>query len=47
MTSLLYQVLMERMRRRAELGLAMLDRYADAFVTSEPGATGLAVPVPR
>jgi hypothetical protein len=33
--------------RRAELGLAMLDRYADTFVTSEPGAAGLAVPVIR
>ncbi len=41
-------VLLGRERvRRAELGLAMLDRYPGAFVTSEPGAEGLAVPVVR
>jgi hypothetical protein len=33
--------------RRAELGLSMLDRYAAGFLTSEPGAAGLAVPVIR
>jgi hypothetical protein len=33
--------------RRAELGLSMLDRYADTLRTSKPGAAGLAVPVTR
>jgi Peptidase family U32 len=33
--------------RRAELGLAMLDRYAGTYATSELRAAGLAVPVVR
>jgi hypothetical protein len=33
--------------RRAEIGLAHLHRAAPDLVTSELGAQGLAVPVPR